>query len=280
MCIATDSIASIPASSSYHAKTTTASCEPASSPLKRSSRRLSGAFDLERLSAVQHSGELGTLLYRTGTQADNGVCLKLYAPGAQVNLSDVLPVLENMGLRVLGVKSYRITPKPGHSVWIHEFSLVHGNGPVVDPRQHGELFQEAFARVWRGEAENDGFNRLVLGAQLDWRDTVVLRACCRYLRQIGSCFSQEYIAHSLADNSAATRLLVQLFHARFNPATPDTAPRRASDLLGAIDTQLEAIENLDQDRILRRFVDVNLVTVRTNLFQPASDGTSKPYLPL
>ena len=64
-------------------------------------------------------------------------------------------------------------------------------------------FEEAFAQIWRGDAENDGFNRLILTAGLSWRQVAMLRGYCKYLLQIGVPFSQTYVEAHARPLSAA-----------------------------------------------------------------------------
>ncbi len=134
-------------------------------------------------------------------------------------------------------------------------------------------FEEAFRAVWQKDAEDDGFNRLVVNAGLSWRQVMVLRAYAKYLRQAGSTFSQSYVERSVTDNPEAAALLVRLFEARFDPeGAHDEAPLRA-----ALDQALERIVSADEDRILRWFLNLVDSSLRTNYFQLENDR-AKPYL--
>lgn len=139
-------------------------------------------------------------------------------------------------------------------------------------------FQEAFAAVWKGEAENDGFNALVLGAGLNWRQAVVLRAYAKYLRQAGSTFSQDYMESTLRNNVHTTRLLVSLFEARMSPGRQSAGTELTDGLLEELDGALDQVASLDEDRILRSFLTVIKATLRTNFFQNAEDGTPHSYV--
>src|SRR5581483_2005321 len=150
-------------------------------------------------------------------------------------------------------------------------------------------FTQAFAAVWRGEAENDGFNRLVLGAGLTAREVAILRAYSKYLRQVGSAFSQAYMEQTLAANPHVARLLVELFHARFDPARLPDPEDEASVISKRLEAAIDAVASLDEDRILRSFLALVQATLRTNWFQshPAGhpvafklDPAQVPDLPL
>ena len=152
----------------------------------------------------------------------------------------------------------------------------------VDVGRVRASFEQSFAQVWAGTIENDGFNRLVLGAGLGWREIVVLRAYAKYLLQTRVPFSQSYMEETLARHAAITGRLAALFVARFDPDHPDAA--RCEQLAEGIEAALEAVAVLDEDRILRRFLAVILATLRTNFYQtsqpgqPGTDGGPKEYL--
>ncbi len=149
----------------------------------------------------------------------------------------------------------------------------------IDIDKVGGSFQDAFARVWRGDAQNDGFNQLVLGAGLDWRQVTVLRACCKYLLQVGSPFSQAYMEQTLASNPTLARQLAQLFEVSFDPDLRGDRGAKVDDLIGKIREGLEAVANLDEDRILRRYLRLIRAMLRTNYYQADPDGAPhKGYL--
>ncbi|HEY0400150.1 MAG TPA: NAD-glutamate dehydrogenase domain-containing protein, partial [Acidimicrobiia bacterium] len=208
----------------------------------------------------------------------------------------VLPLLENMGVRVLDQRPYEVralSPGGEDPVWIHDFGLrpPEGLGDEGDLEADGlkGVFTEAFAATWRGEAENDGFNRLVLGAGLTGREVAVLRAYSKYLRQVGSAFSQAYMERTLAANPHIARLLVELFHARFDPARQPDPDDDASVLTKRLEAAIDAVASLDEDRILRSFLALVQATLRTNWFRKADaehpvvfklDPSQVPDLPL
>src|SRR5581483_9245855 len=169
-------------------------------------------------------------------EADGLLRFKLFSAGRPVPLSDVLPLLENMGVRVLDQRPYEVrAPGTDDLVWIHDFGLrppddPGGVGGELEAEGVKGIFTEAFAATWRGEMENDGFNRLVLGAGLTGREVEVLRAYSKYLRQVGSAFSQSYMERTLAANAPIARMLVELFRARFDPARQPDPEDEASVL--------------------------------------------------
>ena len=233
--------------------------------------------DIERMEAVGAGAALEMALYRPPEAPDSMLRFKLFRCGSGIPLSLVLPMLENMGVIVQEERPYEIEPHKGAAIWVHDFGLRYDRAGlrIEDFRA---IFQDAFAQVWTGQIENDGFNRLVLRAGLPARDIAVLRAYCKYLRQIGIAFSQSYMEDSLANNPAIAQLLIELFKARFDPENRHDAALRAEQLRARIHEALDAVVNLDEDRILRRFVDLIDATVRTNRFQRDHQGAPKTYL--
>src|SRR5262249_17311421 len=140
------------------------------------------------------------------------------------------------------------------------------------------LFEDAFEGVWTGRVENDDFNRLVLRAYLSAREVTILRAYAKYLRQVGSTFSDAYIERALTGNPAIARQLVELFVLRFNPHDTEAREERTALRLKAIEGALDQVPNLDEDRILRQFLGVINATVRTNYFRRSANGDARPAL--
>jgi glutamate dehydrogenase len=236
--------------------------------------------DIALIDRVLQSGEIGLDLYRREGAADHQVRFKIYHPGGAVTLSDVLPMLERMGLRV--VDEIPNTVVPGgvkeRCVMIHDFGLETRDGAPIELGIVREPFHEAFRRVWKGEMDSDGLNALVIQAGLTWRQVVVLRALARYLRQAGIPFSESYMEAALAAQARIARLIVELFLARFDPERGPETEKRIEVLRGRITEALDAVVNADEDRILRRFVNVVDAALRTNFFQKDADGNPKPYL--
>jgi len=235
--------------------------------------------DLLRLEALETDNDIDLDLYVPPSAGEGERRLKLFHVGAPVSLSTVLPRLQRMGVEVVDERPYEITRTGKPLAWVYDFGLRYqptGELPREDARA---LFQDAFAAVWRGEAESDGFNELVLRAGLTWRQAMLLRAYARYLRQGGSTFSQDYIEECLVANALLTRLLIHLFEARFDPDRgPHGSPEVVDGLLEEINGDLDEVASLDQDRILRSFLGVIQATLRTSYFQLDSDGRPKSYV--
>ncbi|QIL20699.1 NAD-glutamate dehydrogenase [Thermomonas sp. HDW16] len=270
------------------------------------------AADVDHLAALTGPDDLRLSLYRS-RRKDGGLRFKLYRQLDDIPLSDALPMMENMGLRVLSEHPYKVDAADGVS-FIQDFEVESLQGEL-DVDAIDENFEEAFARLWRGDAENDGFNRLILAAGLSWKQVAMLRSYCKYLLQIGVPFSQAYMEATLARYPLLSRLLVELFEARFDPCTgkeSDAEIKRGMSRFGAQlkalagadeaalaalqtvigarngkrEQQVEATRNaliglmdrvssLDEDRILRSFIGVIDATLRTSYYIDYKDGLRK-----
>jgi glutamate dehydrogenase len=204
--------------------------------------------------------------------------LRLYRAGEPVVLSDVLPILENLGLRVVAEEPFRIETRSEGAVWVHVFELAGGAIAGRVPAFVRDRFEEALVAAWTGRIENDGFNRLVLAAGLDARQIVILRLYSKLLRQAGSAFSQAYMEDTLVRHPDIARRLVQLFEIRLDPARAFGAALATIGEVQAIDHALDRVGSLDEDRILRRYLTLVLKTTRTNFYQKLPNGEAKPYL--
>jgi glutamate dehydrogenase len=203
--------------------------------------------------------------------------LQLYRAKEPVILSDVLPILENLGLRVVAEEPFRIDCVDGTAVWVHDFQLFGIALLTAVSATIRARFEEALVNVWIGRVENDGFNRLVLAAGLSARQIAVLRLYAKVLRQAGTAFSQDYMEDALSGHPEIARRLERLFEIRFDPAK-DSSSLAAMAEIQAIDHALDAVESLDEDRILRTYLTLVLKTVRTNYYQKLPSGEPKPYL--
>ena len=237
-------------------------------------------FDIEQMEALIDADSLGMSLYVPLEAEPGRLNFKLYRLDAPVPLSESLPMLERMGVRVVDELPAEILRQDGRKVWIHDFGLHHSSvvDIDIDIDKVRALFQDTFARVWRNQVENDDFNRLVLLAGLSWREVAMLRAYARYMKQAAFTFSQTYIEHTLAAHPALARRLVMLFAQRFDPALAQARQQGTDDTVADIEHALNQVANLDEDRIIRQFLALILATWRTNFYQRDAQGQPKPYL--
>ena len=234
--------------------------------------------DLQHLERLSPDGDFTLSLYEPLGAGPGERRFKIYRTDKPVLLTAVLPVLERLGVEVADERPYELKRADHSRAWVYDFGLRLDDslGDLGDDAR--ERFQEAFAASWTGEAENDGFNALVLRAGLTWRQAMVLRAYAKYLRQAGATFSQDYMEETLRTNVHTTRLLVNLFQARMSPDHQRAGAELTDGLLEELDGALDQVASLDEDRILRSFLTLIKATLRTNYFQRDADGNPHPYL--
>ena len=236
--------------------------------------------DIERAEQLLAGESFKLSLYRPLEAAPGTLRFKLVHKGKPVALSDSLPMLECMGLRVLDERPYDLDLAGEETLWIHDFGLVNQRAEQeleIEPLH--EIFEDAFSRIFRGEIERDDFNRLVIAARLPAAEIVILRAYAKYMRQIGFPLSQSFIETTLAANPALAHQLVALFKMRFDPAQEAAYSEAAeNDLVKEIRTRLEKVSNLNEDRVLRQYLQLIRATIRTNYWRTDAAGNRRSYL--
>jgi len=210
--------------------------------------------------------------------SDYPLCLKLYQYDRVIPLSESVPMLENMGLKIDTEHPTSITLPDGHPAWVSQLDVAPEREGIRDIATTGRLFQETLHAIRMGQCENDGLNRLVLFAGLSFQEVTILRAYTRYLQQVHFRFTRPYIQKTLALHPDIATLLVQFFKLRFAKAATPGSQKALTDLEKEFQSKLDAVTSLDEDRILRRFWQLIEATLRTTYFQKTSDGTPKPWL--
>ncbi|GAA1918800.1 NAD-glutamate dehydrogenase [Nocardioides lentus] len=207
------------------------------------------------------------------------VRLKIYRVGEPLSLSSMLPMLTSLGVEVVDERPYRLDVT-GQQCHLYEFGLRH---PGHEPDGAAGLFEDALRAIWDGHNEADGFNRLVLGGGLGWRQATVLRAYAKYMRQGLTPFSLTTIEDALCGNVDLARLVVQLFETRFDPdldLSDEARAERTDTIRGRIERGLDDVASLDHDRILRSYAAHVMGTLRTSFFQRDTDGATRPAISL
>jgi glutamate dehydrogenase len=237
-------------------------------------------FDIEKIESVVHDNTMNLDLYRPLDVAKGQLRLKIYNPHKPITLSDVLPILENMGLRAIAELPFEVKPKGyAGSIWIHDFLLEIPELPEFSNVQMVKKnFERAFCQIWFHHMENDSLNRLALSANLNWHEISALRTYVRYMRQIRSPYSVAYIERALTDHSDITCQIIELFKAYHNPENGTKSDALARGFQNKIEAALEKVESLDQDRILRMVMQLISSTLRTNYYQRNADGSAKTYI--
>ncbi|MDP4015005.1 MAG: NAD-glutamate dehydrogenase [Candidatus Nanopelagicales bacterium] len=231
------------------------------------------AADIRHLDTLEE-GATELNLYRPYGSPIRQRRLKIYRSGEAVSLSRILPVLRDMGVDVTDERPFRLVDDQGRAFRIYDLGLVFDTDDVPKSDSIKERFEEAFVQTWRGRAEVDGLNALVVAAGLTWREVALVRALTRYARQAPLPFSREYVERVLLGHIDIVRKLVKLFHARFRPGDQDPVVRDAREghMRAELNAALDAIASLDVDRILRFLLTLITSCVRTSYYQVAEEG--------
>jgi len=275
-------------------------------------QRWESAFDAgyrERVDAAEALADIAAIeglgaarrtqrVFRRAGDASHEIHIKLYCRGQGLRLSDLVPCIEHLGLSVIQDAGYAVEPEtadhaakssdssaPPETFWIHDFQAVDRRGNPIDaPDVEGRL-ADTLGAVLDGRTEDDGFNGLVIGAGIDWREAWYLRAVAKYLQQACLPFSQGYVEETFARHPKIARALIDVLNTRFDPAGSFDRGARAEEraeaqavAVAAVAALLKDVESLDEDRILRRHLNVVQASSRTNFYQRDSDGNHYPYI--
>jgi glutamate dehydrogenase len=209
---------------------------------------------------------------------DGTARLTWYLGGRTASLSQLLPMLQSMGVVVLEERPFTVTRPDGLPVWIYQFKIApQPTVPLAQPGPEREAtarrFADAVTAIWEGRAEIDRFNELVMRADLTWQQIVLLRSYAKYLRQAGFPYSQSHIEAVVNENPHTARSLVALFEALFDPSSSSRG-RDAQAAAAAVASDIDALVSMDTDRVLRAFAELIQATLRTNYFV-TRDGSAR-----
>ncbi len=221
------------------------------------------AYDIEKIVLLEKEDDLQLSLYRPRAKETGLIRFKIFKRNRPIPLSEVLPMLEDMGLHIVSERPYQLKFEEGESIWVQDFDMVYGQGVDLDIEVVRESFQQAFENTWRGITVSDGFNGLILACQLHWRQVKGIRAYCKYLLQAGITYSQTYMEETLAKHPLMARLLVELFDAMFNPARDSETGYRKELAVKNLRKTLVALSAKDygDDKVLLELLD-SVVTAR------------------
>ncbi|HEY5281133.1 MAG TPA: NAD-glutamate dehydrogenase, partial [Pseudolabrys sp.] len=236
------------------------------------------AGDIRVVEYLTEGRPLGVDFHHRLEEEQRAVGLKVWSLANPLPLSDRVPVLENMGFRVVDERTYHIQPESHASAWFHDMLLERRDGGSIDLESGKARLEAAFLMVMRGQAENDGYNALTLIGEIGWRDVALIRTFSRFLRQARVPYSQDYMWATLVKHAAVAADIIALFHARFDPGGEAGRDEKQNEIAARIETELEAVDSLDEDRILRLFMNAVQSAIRTNFYQVGKDGQPKAQI--
>ncbi|MFZ4125470.1 MAG: NAD-glutamate dehydrogenase domain-containing protein, partial [Rickettsiales bacterium] len=235
------------------------------------------AYDIRQAEFCLTQGGLALELFRRPNEEADWVHLKCYTTNVDSTLSDILPLLDQMGCTVVDVTPYDVAPKNNPPLLVRDFSLRIPPLAGVDLTQHKARLESAMTSVWAGITSNDPLNALVFYAGLTIRDIEILQLYARYLKQTSFSYSHSFIAQALRQHPSLTRVLIDIFKARFDPAQKNREALQQK-LRAQLATGLEHVTNLAEDTVIRRIEALIMASLRVNYFQRDSQGNLKPYI--
>ena len=236
--------------------------------------------DIESMLTLDEDNPLAVRVYFEEDDVQTIMRVKFFRAGQRLELSDVMPIFNNMGLHVAQETGYAIkTPKRG-TIWMHDYEMHLSHNPQ-DRQALAGIFAESFLAVWQGRNEDDGFNALILPQSVGWRRVAVLRLLARYRKQAGLDPSEAVQIEALAKYPEITGLMLDLFEVKFDPAL-NLSLKARKEKVEAIEARLsdmlESVTSLDHDRVLRRMISVLSAMLRTNFFITDTQGNPHPFI--
>jgi len=221
-------------------------------------------FDVVNADAVYRDEDLRLSLYRPKKPRGGIIRFKIFHKDAPIPLSDVLPMLENLGLHIVSERPYELRMPDGQRLWIQDFDMVPAVSRELNLDAISKPFQEAFEKTLSGETDSDGFNRLVIASQMNWRQVKILRAYCKYLLQTVVPFSMNYMAETLARHPGVARLLVEMFEASFDPARGEESDYKKELATKRLERRMDVLmqDAMEADKVLAEYI-AEFVTARS-----------------
>jgi glutamate dehydrogenase len=258
-------------------------CQAFSDAYREAYSPFDAALDIRVIEGLSAERPLGVDFYRAASDEKHSARLKVWSHLHPIPLSERVPVLEHMGFKVVDEHTYHLAAAtPGQpEAWLHDMALERADGAEVNLDEAAQQLEATFLVVMRGLAENDGYNALVLTAGMMWRDVALIRAISRFLRQIRIAYSQDYMWATLRKHPQLAAMIAELFHIRFDSREAiamEERRKREAAKVAEIETALEEVASLDEDRIIRHFVNAVQSAIRTNFYQTGADGQAKSLI--
>jgi len=244
----------------------------------------SAVNDLKTFENLKKASSIALNLYRNAGTKKDQLQFRVSKRNSMIELSDVIPILENMGLRVLGESPYKIVREDDQIFWIHDFQLKYSE--TISDKKFKLIeanFEEAFERIWEGDSDSDSFNQLIPAIGVNWREVNLLRAYANYMKQTQFTLTLEYIADALVQYPDVTKQLLSLFSNKFDPRLKldlDKRNENFNSIQDALYKELETFKILNQEKVYRRYIDLIAVTTRVSFYQRDQNGAYKAALSL
>ncbi|MCG8413365.1 MAG: NAD-glutamate dehydrogenase, partial [Pseudomonadales bacterium] len=236
-----------------------------------------GLRDIARIEEVCASNALSLDLNTCSSSIGAEYSFKIFSYREQLFLSNVAPILENLGLGIISEKAFQLSSESGEPVWLHDFSLY---GSKLQDKLSSSLkenFEEGFRAVWEQRVDDDEFNALIISANLNWRDVALLRAYAAYMKQIQFGYTSQFIAETLSRHGEICGLLVRYFYSLLAPGSSKDQHKQAQRIRSQLNASIDEVANLAEDSVLRAYLNLMDATQRSNFFQTDQQGELKDY---
>lgn len=199
----------------------------------------------------------------------------------ELNLSSIMPMLQNMGFNVISEQIYVLEPECAFEgvIYLHQFMLKVDAEEMKKLSLAKENIENAFSAMWEEKCQNDIYNQLILKANLTHRQVTLLRALAEYLYQVKIGYSKEYLGQVLNKHFELVKQLVSLFYHMFDPKiSSEERKKKVSEIEGSLESLLTSIHDNIEDQLIRRFIDLVKNILRTNYFTHNAKGEIKDFI--
>ena len=246
------------------------------------------AIDISRIEEALEKKSVLFNLYKSSELLPEDVTeLKIYSPKQEIILSTIMPILESFGFNVIQEHTYTIDVEEDEKirsktkVWIHYFHLNLSKSGQKFSEKIKLNFEKTVSLIWQEVTQAGFLNRLVISADLHWKQVYMLRAYTRYLYQIGFRYNQAYLADVMVKHSNLTKFLVELFETKFDPFLKTSQPERQKKIekiSAQITEGLNKVSDVTDDAVIRKFFATISATLRTNYYQSSATAGFKGYV--
>ena len=226
------------------------------------------AYDVTHLKRLADSGDSQLSLRALSDEYLGQYELRLFANEGAFVLSDVIPTLENLGLRVLDYFQFNeVVGEDSISATIHVFEAEAARGRSVAVEESEERISDALRAIQKGVTEDDRLNELIMSAGLTWKEVGVLRAYASYAFRLGAVASRMGGQRPLTAYPNIAFILFNIFAVRFDPEVESPRENGIKVLGREFRDTLASVRGIEDDRTLRRIFTLIHATERTNYYR-------------
>jgi glutamate dehydrogenase len=234
-------------------------------------------LDISNIEKLDDAEGLRVALVPVGEGAARHTSLRIVSR-KELLLNDVVPSLHRMALRATSRFADRLEPVPGlPDVYITGFEVTGADGRKIEDTATLDRLGTIIQRVLVGQMLDDRLLGLGYLAGLDYRQIDLLITYRNYFVQVFQGFGTQVVDETLLKHPQFAKLLVEYFEIKFATERKESVAERSEQLLPTIarkyDELLERVAVIQEDLILRYFIDLFEATRRTNYYRPGRGDT-------